>query len=236
MEEAHDDLRNPASSTDRNGLKAPPSTVLLVEAHLVMRRGIRLLIEAEPDFTVCGGVECLAAAIDGDWDPDIVVHGLLLPDGTGAPVATALRDRFPRAGLIALTRFDTPVYVHLALAAGDNGYVLKSASPDELIHALRQVCKGEEWVQPSLGALLARWDEIPRRHDRDSMWDLTRREQEVVELLALGHTNNEIASALTVSLRTVEAHRTHLTQKLGLRTRAEIVRFVHDQQRIPAAT
>jgi two-component system response regulator NreC len=213
-----------------------PTRVLLIEEYVAVRRGIRLLVEAEPDFAVCGGVSSLAAAVEGDWDPEIVVHGLLLPDQIGTPIVRALRERFPRAGLVALTRFDTPVYVHLALTAGDNGYVLKSASPVELIDALRQISRGGEWVQPSLGALLARWDEIPRRHDRDSMWDLTRREQEVLELLALGHTNTEVADILSVSLRTVEAHRTHLTQKLGLRSRAEIVRFVSDQQRILVAS
>lgn len=229
MADIQDEL---GASTDRDELPTTESSVLLVEAHVMVRRGLRLLVEAEPDFTVCGGASNLAAAIEGDWDPDVVVHALLLPDGMGAPVVSALRNRFPRAGLVVLTRFDTPVYVHLAFKAGDNGYVLKSASPDELIDALRRVSRGEEWVQPSLGALLARWDEIPSRHDRDSMWDLTRREQEVLELLALGHTNAEVADTLSISLRTVEAHRTHLTQKLGLRTRAEIVRFVNDQQRL----
>lgn len=210
--------------------------VLLVEEYVAVRRGIRLLIDAEPDFSVCGGVSTAGEAVSREWEPDVIVHGMLLPDGTGAPVVRMLRSRFPRAGLLALSRLDTPVYVHLALDAGDNGYVLKSASPEQILDALRRICDGEEWVQPSLGALLARWDEIPRRHDRDSMWNLTRREQEIVELLALGHTNSEIASILSVALRTVEAHRTHVMQKLGLRTRAEIVRYVDQQGRVLTAS
>jgi two-component system, NarL family, response regulator NreC len=212
----------------------PATTILLVEEYAAVRRGIRLLIEAQPHLAVLGGASTVREAVDGPWEPDVVVHGLLFPDGVGAQAVTALRARFPRAGLVALTRLDTPVYVHLALGAGDNGYVLKSASPAELVEAVRRVAHGEEWVQPGLGALLARWDEIPRRHNRGTLWDLTRREQEVLELLALGHTNAEVAQSLAVALRTVEAHRTHLMQKLGLRTRAEIVRFVGDQQRAHA--
>ena len=208
----------------------PVWSVLLVEELVTVRRGFRLLIEAEPDFVVCGGASGVKEAVEGHWEPDLVVHALVFPEATGARVVTMLRDRFPRARLVALSRLDTPVHVHLALGAGDNGYVLKTASAAELIGALRQVAQGEAWVQPSLGAQLARWDEIPRRHDRFSLFDLTRREEEVLELLALGHTNSEVASTLRVSLRTVEAHRAHVTQKLGLRTRAEIVRFVAEQR------
>ena len=206
-------------------------SVLLIEEYVTVRRGIRLLIESEPDFVVCGEVSSVRQALEGQWEPDVVVHGLVFADGTGAPSVTALRDRFARSGLIALTRLETPVHVHLALSAGDNGYVLKSASPDQLLDALRSVSRGAEWVQPSLGAQLARWEEIPRRHDEGSLWDLTRREQEVLELLALGYTNAEVAQSLRVALRTVEAHRAHVMQKLGLRSRAELVRFVNEQQR-----
>jgi two-component system response regulator NreC len=207
------------------------SSVLLVEELVVVRRGVRLLIEAEPDFRVCGEAASLTEALEGQWEPDVVVHDLICPEATGTPVVLALRDRFPRAGLVALTRLDAPVHVHLALGAGDNGYVLKSASLSELMDALRKVTRNEEWVQPSLGAQLARWEKIPRRHDEFSPWELTRREQEVLELLALGHTNAEVAEMLEVSLRTVEAHRAHVMQKLGLHTRAEMVRFVNEQQR-----
>jgi two-component system, NarL family, response regulator NreC len=207
------------------------TSILLVEEHTVVRRGIRLLLEAEPDLEVCGGVSTLADAINSSWEPDLVLHALLLPDATGPEIVTRLRQRFPRAGLLALSRLDNPTYVHLALTAGDNGYVLKSATPAQLLDAVRHVAGGEDYVQPILGAALARWDEIPRRHDRGSLFALTRREQEVLELLALGHTNAEVAAALAVALRTVEAHRTHVMQKLGLRSRADLVRFVSDQQR-----
>jgi DNA-binding NarL/FixJ family response regulator len=206
------------------------ATILLIEEYTVVRRGIRLLLEAAPDLEVCGGISTLAEAAEGSWDPDVVVHGLLLPDRTGPELVARLRARFPRAALLALTRLANPTYVHLALTAGDNGYVLKSVAPEELLDAVRRVARGEEYVQPTLGAALAKWDEIPRRQDRSSLFSLTRREQEVLELLALGHTNAEVAAALGIALRTVEAHRAHAMQKLGLHTRAELVRFVVDQE------
>lgn len=208
------------------------TSILLVEEYPLVRRGTRLLLEADPQLEVCGGVSTLAEAVEGAWDPDLVVHALLLPDASGPEVVTRLRQRFPRARLLALARLDNPIYVHLALTAGDDGYVsLKSAAPGEVLEAVRRVAAGEGYVQPALGAALARWQEIPHRHDRDSLWSLTRREQEVLELLALGYTNAEVATALGVALRTVEAHRMHVMQKLGLRSRADLVRFVAEQQR-----
>ncbi len=207
-------------------------SILLVEEYPLVRQGIRLTLEADPQLDVCGGVSTVAEAVQGAWDPDLVVHALLLPDVSGPEVVTRLRERFPRARLLALARLTDPVYVHLALTAGDDGYLsLKSASPGELLEAVRRVAAGEGYVQPALGAAQARWEEIPHRHERDSLLSLTRREQEVLELLALGYTNAEVAAALGVALRTVEAHRMHVTQKLGLRSRADLVRFVAERPR-----
>jgi two-component system response regulator NreC len=206
--------------------------ILLLEEYPLVRQGIRLLLEADPQLEVCGGVSTVAEAVQGAWDPDVVVHALLLPDVSGPEVVARLRERFPRARLLALARLTDPVYVHLALIAGDDGYVsLKSAAPGELLEAVRRVAAGEAYVQPALGAALARWEEIPHRHERDSLLSLTRREREVLELLALGYTNAEVAAALGVALRTVEAHRMHVTQRLGLRSRADLVRFVSERPR-----
>jgi two-component system, NarL family, response regulator NreC len=206
------------------------TSVLLIEEHSVVREGVRLLLEAE-GFDVCGGVSTLAAAVEGTWAPDVVIHELLLTDCYGLEVVTRLRMRFPTAALMVLTSLETSTYVHLALAVGASGYVLKSAEPFEVIDAVMRIAKGGQWVQPRLAAALAKWDEIPRRHDKYSLFSLTMREQEVLELIALGHTNAEVASALVVAVRTVEAHRTHVTQKLGLRSRAELARFVAEQRR-----
>jgi two-component system response regulator NreC len=222
----------PADADVRKPPRSGASTgILLIEEYAVVRRGIRLLLDAEPDLEVCGGVSTLAEALDGTWDPAVVVHGLLLPDLTGPEVVARLCQRFPSASLVVLSRVDNPTYVHLAMTAGARGYVLKTSAPGVLIDAVRRVAAGGEYVEPSLGAALARWDGMPRRHHEDALFALTRREQEVLELLALGHTNAEVASSLGVALRTVESHRTHLMQKLGLKTRAELVRYAAERQR-----
>jgi DNA-binding NarL/FixJ family response regulator len=116
------------------------TSILLVEEYPLVRRGTRLLLEADPQLEVCAGVSTLAEAVESAWDPDLVVHALLLPDAAGPEVVTRLRQRFPRARLLALARLDDPIYVHLALTAGDNGYVsLKSAAPGEVLEAVRRV-------------------------------------------------------------------------------------------------
>ena len=209
-----------AGSTPAN---SPAVQVLLVEEFPIVRHGVRLLAERAPDIAICGEAASLAEAEAGAWDPDIVVHGLVLPDGNGPEVVSRLVARFPRARPVVLSRIDQPTYVHLALMAGAKGYLLKGVAAGELVDVLRRVARGEEYVQPSLGSALARWQSIPRRHPAGAGRALTRREQEVLELVALGHTNAEIAATLGVSLRTVETHRSHLAQKLGVRSRAELV-------------
>jgi len=141
-------------------------------------------------------------------------------------VVAELHGRFPDSRLVVFSRLENPSYVHLAMASGALGYGLKSAAPEALTDAVHRVAAGEEYVEPSLGAALAHWDGIPRWRVKDDLLALTRREQEVVELVALGHTNAEAAATLGVALRTVESHRSHIVQKLGLRTRAELVQFV----------
>ena len=197
--------------------------VLLVEEYPVVRQGVRLLVERAPDIAICGEAGSLSEAEAGGWDPDLVLHGLVLPDGSGPEVVSRLLAHFPRARAVVLSRVDQPTYVHLALNAGARGYLLKGSAATELVEVLRRVARGEEYVEPSLGSALARWDSIPRRHPTGAGVALTRREQEVLELVALGHTNAEIAATLAVSLRTVETHRSHVARKLGVRSRAALV-------------
>ena len=115
-------------------------------------RGLRLLIETEPDFVVCGGASASRKRSKATGSQTSSCTAWSSPKRTGPRVVTMLRGRFPRARLVALSRLDAPVHVHLALGAGDNGYILKTASVAELIGALRQVAQGQAWVQPSLGA------------------------------------------------------------------------------------
>jgi two-component system, NarL family, response regulator NreC len=202
--------------------------VLLVEEYGLVRRGLQLQLEADSRYKVCGGVRNPAEAVAGSFAPDLVVSELLFHEVQGPPVVARLRNAFPEASILVLTRVGNPAYVHLALDAGANGYILKDAPPEDFLLAVHRVAAGQEYVQPQLGAAVARWKGFGRRQRPESLTMLTRREEEVIELLALGHTNTEIAAMLTVALRTVEAHRSHVLQKLGLTTRAEIIRYVSE--------
>ena len=197
-------------------------SVLLLEDHSVVREGLRLLLEREPDIEVCAEAGELRDALAADCEPDVVLSDLVLPDGRGAEAVAALRERFSNAQILILSMVDSPMDVHLALQAGARGYVVKDAVGRDLLDALRRVARGEDYIDPVLGAALAR--DLPITPRTPSVVQpLSRREEEVLRLLALGHTNAEAASILGLALRTIEAHRLHIPQKLGLRTRAELV-------------
>lgn len=195
-----------------------------------MRHGMRLLLDATEDIAVCRDVGS-PAELDGiAGSPDVVVHGLTYPEVEGPPVVRALRARFPHAALLVLSRWANPLYAHLCMMAGAQGYLLKTAEPDQLLAAVRHVARGDEYVQPVLGAALARWRDFPRRQRPESLVYLTAREQQVLELLAEGHTNAETAAMLGIASRTVEAHRAHIFDKLALKNRAELVRFASEHR------
>jgi two-component system response regulator NreC len=196
--------------------------VLLLDDHPVVTEGLRLLLDAESDLKVVGTAANLEEALVTPGVPDVIVADLVLgASGAGATVA-ALLDRFPDGRVLVLTMVDDPGAIHAALAAGAKGYLLKEAAAGDLVDAVRRVACGEDYLQPAVGVMLAR----ARRGDTTASPPdlLSPRESEVARLLALGHTNAEIAELLGVSERTVESHRARLLEKLGVRTRAELVR------------
>lgn len=199
-------------------------SVLLMDDHVVVREGLRALLERQDDIQVLAEAGSVAEAIAADVEPDVVVADLVLPDDRGADVVRRLRERYADAAVLVLTMVDNPTDVQLCLAAGARGYVLKETASTELVDAVRKVAGGEDYLQPSLGAALAKWRDAPGRVHARAIDDLTPREREVLRLIALGHTNAEIATMLYVSVRTVENHRASVLRKLGLRTRAELVR------------
>ena len=201
-----------------------PIRVMLMDDHNVVREGLRVLLERQSDFRVVAEAGTVAEAEAVQADLDVVVADLVLPDERGADVVRRLRERFPRAAILVLTMVDNPTDVQLCLAAGAKGYLMKEAAGAELTDAVRAVAQGHEYLQPALGAVLARWREAPGRVRASASVDLSEREREVLRLIALGHTNAEIATMLFVSVRTVENHRSSLMHKLGFRTRAELVR------------
>jgi DNA-binding NarL/FixJ family response regulator len=199
--------------------------VLIVDDHAVVRSGLRLLLAAEADIEP---VAEAASAKDAVFQaraakPDVILMDVVMPDGSGIDVIPQLLHEHPKVKVLLLSMQDDPQYVRQAFANGASGYVLKEAADSEVVGAVRQVARGECYVHPSLGARLVAADAAERRRAQED--PLSDREREVLRLLALGHTNQEIAKLLFISVRTAETHRAHIMQKLGLQTRAELVRY-----------
>ena len=199
--------------------------VLIVDDHAVVRAGLRLLLDAEDDIETVGEAGDAREAIfeARSTKPDVVLMDVVLGGKSGIEVTPELLHEEPEARILVLSMQDDPRYVREAFAAGAHGYVLKEAADTELVTAVREVARGGRYVHPTLGARMAAADAAAAdaaEHD-----PLSEREREVLRLLALGHTNQEIAQMLYISVRTAETHRAHIMQKLRLETRAELVRY-----------
>jgi two-component system, NarL family, response regulator NreC len=203
--------------------------VLIVDDHAVVRAGLRLLLEAEDGLEPVGEAGNARDAIfqARATNPDVILLDVVMPDQSGLDVLPTLLHEHPEAKVLILSMQDDPQYVKQAFAAGASGYVLKEAADTEVVAAIREVAAGGRYVHPELGARLVTADaDAERRAEEDPLSD---REREVLRLLALGHTNQEIASQLFISVRTAETHRAHIMQKLRLSSRAELVRYALDQ-------
>ena len=199
--------------------------VLIVDDHAVVRSGLRLLLDAEPDIEVVGEAGDVRAAVfeARSAKPDVVLMDVVMPGQSGIEGIPAVLKDAPDAKVLLLSMQDDPRYVREAFGAGAAGYVLKEAADTELVAAVREVARGARYVHPALGARLATAEAEERaRADADPLSD---REREVLRLLALGHTNQEIAQMLYISVRTAETHRAHIMQKLRLGSRADLVRY-----------
>jgi two-component system response regulator NreC len=194
--------------------------VVIVDDHAVVRSGLRLLLEAEDDIQVEdeGGTAEEAVRLARLYKPDVVLLDVTMPGQSGLDVAEEIRTAAPKASILVLSMHDDPSYVREAFANGASGYLLKEAADAD-----REVAAGSRYVHPVLGARLAQAEaEAAALAAADP---LSEREREVLRLLALGHTNQEIAKMLYISVRTAETHRAHIMQKLRLTTRAELVRY-----------
>jgi two-component system response regulator NreC len=181
---------------------------------------VRLLLDDEPDLVVVGESPSVAEFLVHPVTYEVVVADLILPDASGQQVVTAIRSHAPAAHILILSMVDDVNAAALTLRAGAVGYLTKDAAALELVDAVRAVALGKRYLQPALGAQLATAGFAPSRSPV-----LSGDELEVLRLLALGHTNAEVARLLGVSLRTVEARRARVFGKLGLRTRAELFRY-----------
>ena len=211
---------------DANGGSTTPIIrIVIADDHPVVRRGLRMLLDDEDDFEVvaeAGDVEAARRYVSGHH-PRVLVLDLNMPGGSTLKSIPALRTEFPETHIVVLTMQPEPAYAREALAAGATGYVLKQAADMELVEAVRLAAAGERYLNPGLGARIAA-EPPPGPPD-----DLSEREVDVLRLIALGHTNTQIAEQLHISVRTVETHRSHIQQKLLLSSRAELVRYALDR-------
>jgi two-component system response regulator NreC len=201
-----------------------PIRVLVCDDHALLRSGLRLLLEAEPDLQVVGEAGDAEEAVERAraLAPDVVILDIVLPGRSGIQVLPDIRSAVPGVRVLVVSMQDDPHYVRAAFAAGASGYLPKEAADVELVQAIREVAAGHRFVHPAVGARLA---VQAGAVDRSGEASLSERERTVLRLLALGHTNHEIAQMLAISVRTVETHRAHVLRKLGLKTRADIVRY-----------
>lgn len=203
--------------------------ILLADDHAMLRSGLRLLLNAQPDLEVVGeasdGREAIARA--KALQPDVLLLDLNMPGLGGLTALGALRTAAPNARLLVLTMHDDENYLRQALKGGAAGYVLKRAADTELLSAVRAVVRGEVYIHPAMTRALLE-DLIPEHAGEVAdAWDsLSGREQDVLRLVALGHTSQEIADRLFLSVKTVETYRARGMEKLGLRSRAALVQYV----------
>ncbi len=197
--------------------------IAIADDHVVVRSGLRLLLDAEADLTVVGEAGDIAGAVRclEHEQPDLLLLDLTMPGGSSLAALPHMVARFPAIAIAILTMEEQPAFAREALRRGARGYVLKEAASGELVRAVRTVARGGTYLTPGLAARIALEDGRGAKGAQD---ELTSRETDVLRLIALGHTNGEVAEQLFLSVRTVESHRATLQQKLGCRTRAELVR------------
>jgi two-component system, NarL family, response regulator NreC len=206
-----------------------PLRILLVDDHRVVRAGLRMVLESEQGLDVVDEAGDVRDAVfkTRRHTPDLIVLDVMLPDGDGVEAIGKLQAEAPQAKVLILSMEDSGHHVRRAFANGANGYVLKDAAEEELVSAIREVAAGGRYLHPALGARMIQADVEER--ERAAADPLSDREREVLRLLAQGHTNQEIAAQLYISVRTAETHRAHIMQKLGFSTRSELVRYAIDQ-------
>jgi two-component system response regulator NreC len=206
---------------------APDSiTIVLADDHRVVRSGLRVLLESDGRFTVLGEAGDVHGAVEQvrAWRPQVLVLDLNMRGESSLGAIPQLRTDWPDTQIVMLTMQEDPAFARAALRAGAVGYVLKDAADEELMGAVLLAARGQTYLNPQLGARLAAEPAEDTRPD-----NLSPRETEVLKLIALGHTNTEIAASLFLSVRTVESHRAHIQQKIGLTTRAELVGYARER-------
>ncbi|QQS09402.1 MAG: response regulator transcription factor [Phycisphaerales bacterium] len=206
-----------------------PITILIVDDHAMVRKGLRLALESQPDLKVVGEAGNVNEAMDaaGKTKPQIITLDLTMPGASGVSAIGKIRTMVPQARIIVVSMHDDPAYVRSAIAIGASGYVNKSAADTELISAIRAVAKGRVFVDvgdaATLESILS--SPTPSSAGKSPVDTLSEREREVLQQVAKGYTNQQIADDIGLSVKTVESYRARLMKKLGLKERADLVRL-----------
>ncbi len=202
--------------------------VLLADDHTILREGIRSLLEDEPDMQVIGEAEdgMQAVKLTGQLEPDVVIMDIAMPLLNGLEATRQIRRNYPNVKVLILTMHENEEYIRQVLASGAMGYILKDAAARELLDAIRAVQRGEAILSPAVTRLVIedylRWGELQPQNDASI---LSPREREVLQLIAEGYTNKQIAEILSISIKTVQAHRANIMSKLDLHDRGELIKY-----------
>jgi DNA-binding NarL/FixJ family response regulator len=211
--------------------------VLLADDHGVVRKGLRFILEQEPDFTVAGeaadGREAVRLA--RELEPDVIVMDIAMPQLNGIDATAQIVKQNPRTNVLVLSMHNDETYLLRALEAGARGFLLKDTAEEDLVRAVRVAAQGKPFFSPAIAqALLEDYmRNLQQRNQQDSYSLLTDREKEVLQLLAEGRSNKEVAQLLNLSVYTVETHRTRIMQKLDLHNTAELVLYAVRKKIIP---
>ncbi|MFD3922764.1 response regulator [Streptomyces sp. NPDC058595] len=209
-------------------LDPPPTRILLADDHALVRRGVRLILDGEPDLTVVAEAGDGAEAIEmaREHRPDLAILDIAMPRMTGLQAARELSRLLPDTRILILTMYDNEQYFFEALKSGASGYVLKSVADRDLLEACRAAMRDEPFLYPgAVTALIRNYLDRVRRGESIPEKAVTVREEEILKLVAEGHSSKEIADLLVISAKTVEGHRANLLQKLGLKDRVELTRY-----------
>jgi len=206
-----------------------PVRILIADDHTILRAGIRSLLDMVPNFEVIGEVDNGKDAIHqaGLLKPDLILSDLSMPKTNGTEAIQRIKSRYPDIKILVLTVHKTEEYVHAALKAGANGYVLKDDTSDELINAIQNIAIGKTYLSPSICSevVMGYLADPGKEKITTSIDQLTTREREVMKLIAEGYRNKDVANYLSISLKTVEKHRSNMMKKLDLHSASSITSY-----------
>lgn len=206
--------------------------VLIADDHAIVRAGLRTLINSEADLELVGEATGGLEAIEKvqALQPDVLVLDLSMLDLDGLTVTRKLKELHSTCSILILTVHEDEALLREAIKIGAAGYIIKHAAEDELISAIRSVHRGEIYIHPKMIRSLIQPDVHVENKGREYQETLTRREEEILKLIVQGYTNRQVADELLISVRTVEGHRANLTEKLGIKSRVELLRYARDKK------